>query len=106
LKNIFIKIKLLYFYKLTSILIFFSIFKLVLNLKLIYFFYCYFSILQYKLSKSKVVSFFMRFKVTLKKEGKDFDEVVIANNKDDAIKVALKNNPNSEVINSNWTFKI
>ena len=48
----------------------------------------------------------MRFKVTLKKEGKEFDEVVIANNKDDAIKVALKNNPDSEAINSNWTFKI
>ena len=48
----------------------------------------------------------MRFKVTLKKEGKDFDEVVIANNKDDAIKVALKNNPDSEAINSDWIFKL
>ena len=48
----------------------------------------------------------MRFKVTLKKEGKDFDEVVIANNKHDAIKVALKNNPESEAIKSDWTFKI
>jgi len=37
----------------------------------------------------------MRFKVTLKKKGKEFDEVVIANNKHDAIKVALKNNPDS-----------
>ena len=50
--------------------------------------------------------FFMRFKVTLKKKGKEFDEVVISNNKDDAIKVALKNNPNSEAINSDWTFKL
>ena len=48
----------------------------------------------------------MRFKVTLIKKGKEFDEVVIANNKDDAIKVALKNNPNSEAINSEWIFKI
>ena len=48
----------------------------------------------------------MRFKVTLKKKGKEFDEVVIANNKDDAIKVALKNNPNCEAINSDWTFKL
>ena len=48
----------------------------------------------------------MRFKVTLKKKGQEFDEVVIANNKDDAIKVALKNNPDSEVIHSDWTFKL
>ena len=48
----------------------------------------------------------MRFKVSLKKNGKEFDEVVIANNKHDAIKVALKNNPDSEAINSGWTFKI
>ena len=48
----------------------------------------------------------MRFKVTLKKKGKEFDEVVIANNRADAIKVALKNNPDSEAINSEWTFKL
>ena len=48
----------------------------------------------------------MRFKVSLKKDGKEFDEIVIANNKQDAIKVALKNNPNSEAINSDWTFKL
>tara|TARA_B100000575_G_C22754054_1_gene449548 strand:+ start:389 stop:535 length:147 start_codon:yes stop_codon:yes gene_type:complete len=48
----------------------------------------------------------MRFKVSLKKNGKEFDEVVIANNKLDAIKVALKNNPDSEAINSGWTFKL
>ena len=55
----------------------------------------------------KIVSlFFMRFKVTLKKRGKQFDEVVIANNKTDAIKVALKNNPDSEAIHSDWTFKL
>ena len=48
----------------------------------------------------------MRFKVSLKKDGKEFEEVVIANNKQDAIKVALKNNPGAEVLNSDWTFKI
>ena len=48
----------------------------------------------------------MRFKVTLKKNGKEFEEVVIANNRHDAIKVALKNNPNSEAITSDWTFKL
>ena len=32
----------------------------------------------------------MRFKVRLKKDGKEFEEVVIANSKKDAIKVALK----------------
>ena len=48
----------------------------------------------------------MRFKVNLKKNGKEFEEVVIANNRHDAIKVALKNNPNSEAINADWTFKL
>ena len=48
----------------------------------------------------------MRFKVTLKKKGKEFEEVVIANNKHDAIKVALKNNPDTVAIDSNWTFKL
>ena len=49
---------------------------------------------------------FMRFKVSLKKNGKEFDEVVIANNKKEAIKVALKNNPEAQALNSDWTFKI
>ncbi len=48
----------------------------------------------------------MRFKVSLKKNGKDFDEVVIANNKKEAMEVALKNNPEAQVLNSDWTFKI
>ena len=48
----------------------------------------------------------MRFKVSLKKNGKEFDEVVIANNKKEAIQVALKNNPDAQVLNSDWTFKI
>jgi len=48
----------------------------------------------------------MRFKVSLKKNGKEFDEVVIANNKREAMELALKNNPEAQVLNSNWTFKI
>ena len=48
----------------------------------------------------------MRFKVSLKKEGKEFEEVVIANNKKEAMEVALKNNPEARVLNSDWTFKI
>ena len=48
----------------------------------------------------------MRFKVSLKQNGKEFDEVVIANNKKEAMKVALKNNPDAQVLNSDWTFKI
>ena len=48
----------------------------------------------------------MRFKVSLKKNGKEFDEVVIANNKKEAMEVALKNNPEAQALNSGLTFKI
>ena len=48
----------------------------------------------------------MRFKVSLKKNGKEFDEVVIANNKKEAIEIALRNNPEAQALNSDWTFKI
>ena len=48
----------------------------------------------------------MRFKVNLKKNGKEIDEVVIANNKKEAMEVALKNNPDAQALNSDWTFKI
>lgn len=48
----------------------------------------------------------MRFKVYLRKEGKDFDEIIIANNKIEAKNLALKNNPQAEFIYSEWTFKI
>ena len=49
---------------------------------------------------------FMRFKVSLKKNGKEFDEVLIANNKKEAMQLALKNNPEAQALNSDWTFKI
>ena len=48
----------------------------------------------------------MRFKVSLKKNGKEFDEVLIANNKKEAMDAALKNNPEAQGLNSDWTFKI
>ena len=48
----------------------------------------------------------MRFKVSLKKNGKEFDEVVIANNKKEAMEVALKNNPEAKALNSDWTFTV
>ena len=48
----------------------------------------------------------MRFKVSLIKDGKEFEEIVIANNKKHAVEVALKNNPEAEVLYSNWTFKL
>jgi len=48
----------------------------------------------------------MRFKVSLKKKGKEFDEVVIANNKNEAMMLALKNNPEAQALNSDWTFKL
>ena len=48
----------------------------------------------------------MRFKVSLKKNRKEFDEVVIANNKKEAMEVALKNNPEAQALTSAWTFKI
>ena len=48
----------------------------------------------------------MRFKVSLRKDGKEFDEVVIANNNKDAIEIALKNNPEAEALASDWTFKL
>ena len=48
----------------------------------------------------------MRLKVSLKKNGKEFEEVVIANNKIEAKELALKNNPEAQALNSDWTFKI
>jgi len=48
----------------------------------------------------------MRFIVSLKKYGMEFDEVVIANYKKEALEVALKNNPEAQALNSDWTFKI
>ena len=48
----------------------------------------------------------MRFKVILKKNVKEFDEVVIANNIKEAVEVALKNNPEAVAFEADWTFTI
>ena len=48
----------------------------------------------------------MRFKVSLRKKGKRFNEVVLANNKKEAIEKALKNNPEAEALDSEWIYKI
>ena len=42
----------------------------------------------------------MRFKVSLKKKGKEFYEVDIAKNKKEAMEAALKNNPEAQALNS------
>tara|TARA_Y100000589_G_C27035689_1_gene580943 strand:+ start:490 stop:618 length:129 start_codon:yes stop_codon:yes gene_type:complete len=42
----------------------------------------------------------------MKKNGKEFNEVIIADNKKQAILLALKNNSETEVINVEWTFKV
>ena len=48
----------------------------------------------------------MRFKVKMKKNTREFDEVVIADNKQHAINLALKNNPETEALNVKWTYKV
>ena len=48
----------------------------------------------------------MRFVVTMKKNKLKFEEVYIADNKDQAKIIALKNNPKTDVLNVEWTFKI
>ena len=53
-----------------------------------------------------IKKFFYAFQSKSQKNGKEFDEVVIANNKKEAMEVALKNNPEAQALNSDWTFKI
>ena len=48
----------------------------------------------------------MRFKVSLRKKDIYHEEIVISNNKEEAEKIALKNNPESEVEESTWTYKL
>ena len=54
---------------------------------------------------SEIYHWIMRFKVFLKKDDKEFDEVIIANNKNEAIDIALINNPHSKILKAEWTFK-
>tara|TARA_B100000287_G_scaffold256365_1_gene240980 strand:- start:350 stop:496 length:147 start_codon:yes stop_codon:yes gene_type:complete len=47
----------------------------------------------------------MRFRVTLKKNENEFEEIIIANNKKEAINMALKNNPKATFKDAEWTYK-
>ncbi len=47
----------------------------------------------------------MRFKVLMKIKDYHYEEIIIADNKIQATKIAKLNNPNSEIINSSWTYK-
>ena len=42
----------------------------------------------------------------MKKNDLEFDEVVIADNKKQAKTIALRNNPETVIVNVDWTFKI
>ena len=48
----------------------------------------------------------MRFKVTLEENNALFDEIIIANNKEDAVLIAKRNNPKASVVKSDWTYKM
>ena len=47
----------------------------------------------------------MRFKVLMKIKDHNYEEIIIADNKIQAKKIAKLNNPYSEIINSTWTYK-
>ena len=47
----------------------------------------------------------MRFRVKLKKNENEFEEIIIANNKKEAINMALKNNPKAIIKDTEWTYK-
>ena len=47
----------------------------------------------------------MRFRVTLKKNENEFEEIFIANNKEEAINMALRNNPKAIIKDAEWTYK-
>ena len=47
----------------------------------------------------------MRFIVSMKIKEKKYEEIIIADNKIDAKRIAKISNPNSEIINVIWTYK-
>ena len=47
----------------------------------------------------------MRFIVSMKTKESYYEEIIIADNKIDAKRIAKINNPNSEIISSMWTYK-
>jgi len=47
----------------------------------------------------------MRFIVSMKIKENKYEEIIIADNKIDAKRIAKINNPNSKIISANWTYK-
>ena len=47
----------------------------------------------------------MRFIVSMKIEENKYEEIIIADNKIEAKKIAKRINPNSEILNAMWTYK-
>ena len=47
----------------------------------------------------------MRFIVSMKIKKTIYDEIIIADNKIDAKKIAKRSNPNSEILSAIWTYK-
>lgn len=47
----------------------------------------------------------MRFKVSMKINDNKYEEIIIADNKIDAERIAKVNNPNSKIIRAIWTYK-
>ena len=47
----------------------------------------------------------MRFIVSMKIEENKYEEIIIADNKIEAKKIAKRSNPNSEILSAIWTYK-
>jgi len=47
----------------------------------------------------------MRFIVSMKTEENKYEEIIIADNKIEAKKIAKRSNPNSEILSAMWTYK-
>ena len=47
----------------------------------------------------------MRFKVSMQIKENKYEEIIIADNKIDAKRIAKINNPNSRIISATWTYK-
>ena len=47
----------------------------------------------------------MRFIVSMKIKDNQYEEIIIADNKIDAKRIAKISNPNSEIISASWTYK-
>jgi len=47
----------------------------------------------------------MRFKVSMQNKDNKYEEIIIADNKIDAKRLAKLSNPNSKIISAIWTYK-